>query len=197
MKSLELWFLRTTAIVCLLLKRDAQAISHWYRMLALNPGDTPENAKIVASIAHSQAALGRPSEAIALLYRSLEMDSDQPANWFNLGYLLQQEGADEDAAMALLRATRLDPKLDRAWYGLALSLIKLGRVEDAVDALKRNTELQPLSPYGWYQLAHAHLRLGQRDEAETVIRRIAKFEPKVAQQLERETGIASGVNLPF
>lgn len=197
MKTVELWFLRKMAILCLWFRREEMAVGHWRRILALDPANSRENAKVIASIAHAKASLGHPGEAVTLLHRSLEIDPAQPGNWFNLGYLLQQAGADEDAVAAFAQAVALDPKLDRAWYGKALSLINLGRVEEAVAAFKRNTELQPLSPYGWYQLAHAHLRLDQRDEAESVIRRIARFEPKVAQQLERETGIPSGVKLPF
>ena len=57
-------------------------------------------------------------------------------------------------------------------------------------ALQRNTELQPMSPFGWYQLAHAYVRLGDADRARRIIRRLAQFEPQVARQLERETGLA-------
>lgn len=198
MKSLEIWCLRRLAVLCLWLGRDAMAAHHWRRILALaGDGDRADSARILASIAHVEAAQGQSVAAVALLHQSLALDPAQPGNWFNLGYLLQQGGADGDAVAAFGQALALDAKLDRAWYGQALSLIALGRVEEAVEALRRNTELQPLSPYGWYQLAHAYLRLDRRDEAESVIRRVAKFEPKVAQKLERETGIPSGVSLPF
>ena len=70
-------------------------------------------------------------------------------------------------------------------------LIRLGRLNEAVTALKRTTELQPMSPYGWYQLARVHIDRQQPDEARKIIRHLKKFEPKVAAQLERETGLAS------
>jgi hypothetical protein len=40
-------------------------------------------------------------------------------------------------------------------------------------------------------MARAHMDLGQRDEAARVIRHLEGFEPKVAAQLRRETGIGS------
>ena len=86
----------------------------------------------------------------------------------------------------------LDPKLDRAWYGLGLALIRLKRLDEAVQALKRNTELQPMSPYGWYQLARVHVDRQQPDEAAKIIRHLEGFEPKVAAQLARETGLLAG-----
>lgn len=192
-RALDCWFYHTMAICCLLVKREAMAIEYWERLRTLEP----TNAKILSSIAHAKAELGLNREAVALLQGALELDAAQPGTWFNLGYLLQEIGDDEEAIRALRRATELDAKLDRAWYGLGLSLIKCGKIDEGVAALKRNTELQPMSPYGWYQLAHAYLRQGERDKAERVILRLAKFEPKVALKLEQETGIKSGVKLPF
>jgi predicted Zn-dependent protease len=71
-------------------------------------------------------------------------------------------------------------------------LIRLQRHEEAIAALKRNTELQPMSPYGWYQLARVHVDRSQPEEAVKIIRHLKNFEPKVAAQLERETGLLVG-----
>ena len=46
-----------------------------------------------------------------------------------------------------------------------------------------------MSPYGWYQLARVHVDRHEPDEALRIIRHLKRFEPKVAAQLERETGI--------
>jgi len=75
---------------------------------------------------------------------------------------------------------------------MGLVLIRLGRYDEAVSALKRNTELQPMSPHGWYQLARVHVDRHDPDEAVKIIRHLQKFEPKVAAQLERETGLLVG-----
>ncbi|HEY0674990.1 MAG TPA: tetratricopeptide repeat protein, partial [Immundisolibacter sp.] len=77
-----------------------------------------------------------------------------------------------------------------AWYGLGLVLIRLGRLDEAVAALKRNTQLQPMSPYGWYQLARVHVDRHEPEEARKIIRHLHRFEPKVAAQLVRETGLS-------
>jgi tetratricopeptide (TPR) repeat protein len=114
------------------------------------------------------------------------------ADWFNLAFLLEAAGRPPaDAAAAVRRALALDEKLDRAWYGLGLALIRLGQPDEAVAALKRNTELQPMSPYGWYQLARLHASRQDGAEAVKIIRHLRGFEPKVAAQLERETGLAA------
>jgi tetratricopeptide (TPR) repeat protein len=100
----------------------------------------------------------------------------------------------DEALAAFTRATELSPTLDRAWYGQGLVLIRLQRYDEAVKALERNTELQPMSPHGWYQLARVHVDRHEPDKAVKIIRHLKGFEPKVAAQLERETGLL--VNKP-
>jgi len=66
----------------------------------------------------------------------------------------------------------------------------LGRLDEALAALKKNTQLQPMSPYGWYQLARVHMDRHDPEEARNIIRHLQGFEPKIAAQLQRETGLA-------
>jgi cytochrome c-type biogenesis protein CcmH/NrfG len=79
--------------------------------------------------------------------------------------------------------------MDRAWYGLGLALVRQRRFEEALVAFKRNTQLQSMSPYAWYQMARVYMELHQPDETLAVMRHLNGFEPKVAAQLERETGL--------
>jgi predicted Zn-dependent protease len=181
-------WLRGMAKGCLLFGRRAQALVILDEMLWRWPCD----AYALASRSHLRAQCGRRDAAIADL---LALVAAQPgrsaAHWYNLAYLLEAAGRCAEAEPAFRRALALDPHLDRAWYGLGLTLIRLRRPEDAVAALKKNTELQPMSPYGWYQLARVQLDRRQPEETRAIIRRLKGFEPKVAAQLERETGLAA------
>jgi tetratricopeptide (TPR) repeat protein len=185
---LEYALLRLRALALLVIGRREAALQLFSTMLALFPGD----AYALASRAHLLAQLGQRDAAIAdaqLLTRTYP--SRSAADWFNLAYLLDEAGRHGESEPAFRRAIALDAKLDRAWYGLALVLIRLERHDEAVEALQRNTELQPMSPYGWYQLAKVHARNHAPDEARRVIRHLKEFEPKVAAQLERETGLTT------
>lgn len=151
----------------------------------------PDDAYALASRAHVRAELGRPGQAISDLQRLVERHPQAgAAPWFNLAYLLEQAERFDESEAAFRRAVELDPKLDRAWYGLGLILIRQQRYDEAVAALKRNTELQPMSPYGWYQLARAQVDRHEPEEARKIIRHLKGFEPKVADQLVRETGLS-------
>jgi len=150
----------------------------------------PDDSYALASRAHLLAQRQATDAAIADLQALVTAAPQRSAgDWFNLAFLLDQQGRIDEAAAAFRAALALDAKLDRAWYGLGLTLIRQQRFEDAIAALKRNTELQPMSPYGWYQLARVHMDRQEPDEARRIIAHLKGFEPKVAAQLERETGL--------
>ena len=185
-RGLAYQVLRLKAMAWLVFGRQAEAAAVFDRMLVLWPLDP----YALASRSHQNAQAGRLDEAIADSRTLVEAwPQRSAADWFNLAYLLEQRNRLEEAEAAFRRALTLDEKLDRAWYGLGLVLIRMSRFEDAIVALKRNTDLQPMSPYGWYQLARVHLDRQEPDEARRIIKHLKGFEPKVAAQLERESGL--------
>ena len=180
-----LW-LKWSAMAWLVFGRQAQALTIFDEMLRRWPTD----GYALASRSHVHAQQGHRDAAIADMQTLVAAQPERSAAyWFNLAYLLEDAGRFAEAEPAFRRALTLDPKLDRAWYGLGLTLIRLRRPEEAVAALKKNTELQPMSPYGWYQLARVHFDRQEREETKKIIRHLKGFEPKVAAQLERETGL--------
>ncbi|MEO5845425.1 MAG: tetratricopeptide repeat protein [Caldimonas sp.] len=174
------------AMALLVLGRQEAAIATFDSLLRR----WPEDAYALASRAHLHASAGRDTLALADAERLVELHpARRAADWFNLGFLRDSLDRHEAAEAAFRQALALDPKLDRAWYGLGLTLIRQGRLDEAVPALKRNTELQPMSPFGWYQLARVHANRSEADKARRIIEHLRGFEPKVAAQLERETGL--------
>jgi tetratricopeptide (TPR) repeat protein len=180
------WALKLQGISWLLLNRHAKAEAVFTEML----GRWPRDAYALSSRCHVRAQLRRRQEAIEDAQALVQAYPQRSAaDWFNLAFLLEDAQRLDEAEAAFRRATELDPKLDRAWYGLGLTLIRLQRYDEAAVALKRNTELQPMSPYGWYQLARVQLDRHRPEEARKIIAHLKGFEPKVAAQLERETGL--------
>lgn len=182
------WRLKLRAMALLLLGRSASAEAVFNAMLARWPDD----AYALSSRSYLHAQLGRRDAAIEDARRLVDAHPEHGAGaWFNLAFLLAENDRAQEAEAAFRRALALDARLDRAWYGLGLALIRQGRHDEAVEALRRNTELQPMSPYGWYQLARVHVDRRQPEEARKIIRHLQGFEPRIAAQLERETGLAS------
>lgn len=180
--------MKASAWAALAFGRTARAQDIFTRMLLRWPGD----GYALASRANLHAQAGRRDAALADAQVLVRLHPGRSgSDWFNLAFLLGEDGRPAEAEPAFRRALAFDPKLDRAWYGLGLALIRLGRLDEAILALERATELQPMSPYGWYQLARVQIDRDEPDEARRIIRHLKGFEPKVAAQLERETGLAA------
>ena len=183
--SLPYPLMKWSAMGWLALGLNDRACEAFNRMLAR----WPQDAYALSSRSHVHAQAGRLPQALADVSQWVKVDPDNGHAWFNQGFLLESLERYEDALPSFRKATELSPELDRAWYGLGLVLIRMKRYDEAVTALKRNTELQPMSPYGWYQLARVHVDRRDPDAAVKIIKHLKGFEPKVAAQLERETGL--------
>jgi tetratricopeptide (TPR) repeat protein len=183
-RSSALW-LRYKAKGLLVLGLRAQATQVFKEILAQAPG----NVLALSSLGYDAMTHGRLTEALAYFEKlALHAPTDCNAH-FNLGFVNEALGYSQEAERAFRAAIALDEKMDRAWYGLGLALVRQRRFDESLDAFKRNTELQSMSPFAWYQMARVHMELNQPEEALAVMRHLNGFEPKVAAQLERETGL--------
>lgn len=63
-----------------------------------------------------------------------------------------------------------------------------GNHAQAARSFEKATELQPWAPYPWYQLAMAYFAMHNMKKVKQIIRHVSTFDPKMMQQLERETG---------
>jgi tetratricopeptide (TPR) repeat protein len=153
---------------------------------------SPQDQLALNSMAYDAMQASDWVQALNYFEKVLALSPDKSNAHFYHAFVSEELGRLEDAERGFLAAIAIEEKMDRAWYGLGLVLIRQGRLEDALAALKRNTQLQPMSPFGWYQLARVHVDLKQTHEALKVIRHLKGFEPKVAAQLERETGLSVG-----
>lgn len=181
---LALFALHGLAKMSLLLGMPGTARQIFQRLLLRAPND------LLALNGMGFSALRGGNLALALTYfdRVVELSPAASNAHFNQAFVNQELDRLDDAERGFRAAIAIEDAMDRAWYGLGLVLVQQGRLEDALVALKRNTQLQPMSPFGWYQLARVHVDLKQADAALAVMRHLKGFEPKVAAQLERETG---------
>lgn len=185
MKAFKRWFYIQIAAWCKLFKQTEAAIGYYRLALA----ERPDDALVLGYIGFGYAELGRKRDALAYFDRAVASKPDWAEGHFDRGFLLQELNDPEAALAAFDEALRHNPKHDRAYYGKALTLIGLGRRAEAVAPLEKNTKLQPMSPFGWYQLGRVRFDLGEPDKTQDIIDHLARFEPRVAAQLARETGL--------
>jgi tetratricopeptide (TPR) repeat protein len=159
------------------------------RLLATAHREFPNDVPTLTALGFLYAQQERRREAIALFERAAALRPDDAEIAFDRGFLLQELNDHDAAVAAFTRAVAINPDHDRALYGLALSLISLRRLDEAVPPLEKNTRLQPMSPYGWYQLGRVQSARGKQDKTAAIVAHLNTFEPKVAAQLARETGL--------
>ena len=174
-------------------------IAGWARVLGANAlaerlletarQEFPDDVRTLTALGFLYAQQDRRREALALFDRAAALAPDNAEYAFNRGFLLQELNDHEAAIEAFRRALDIHADHDRALYGLGLSLIALKRLDEAVAPLERNTKLQPMSPYGWYQLGRVQFDRGKADKTAAIVAHLNTFEPKVAAQLARETGL--------
>lgn len=193
LKLLNHWFYKQLGIWSGILGRQGLAAEYWLEAQRYQPN----NAAALITAANHLSLNQQFAEAEAVLRKSLEIDSTQAAAWFNLGFLLQKRDEHEQALAAFDQAVRHHDRLDRAHYGRALSLMALERNQEAKAALQRTVDLQPMSPYGYYHLAVLQFKMGDEKAYKKITRKLGSFEPKLALQLQQETGVDAGVRDPF
>lgn len=149
----------------------------------------PQDVLALNSLAYAALQHRQHDTAYRYFEQALALDSGASNAHFNLAFVAELLGRLDEAEQEFRAALAIEEKMDRAWYGLGLVLVRQGRLTEALQALQRNTQLQPMSPFGWYQMARVHIDLQQPEQARAVIKHLKGFEPKVAAQLERETGL--------
>ena len=183
-RSRCLW-LKFKAKTLLVFGLRGKAHDVFQEILEINPFD----ALALNSLGYEELNNRRFTKSLGYFERAVAQTPSNANAHFNVGFVCEELGRSQEAEIAFKAALQLDEKLDRAWYGLGLVLVRQRRLEESLKAFKRNTELQSMSPFAWYQMARVHMELGQPEEALSVMRHLKGFEPKVAAQLERETGL--------
>ncbi len=106
------------------------------------PAHVQDVASVHASAARRCAGEGRLSEAIAWCEKAINADRLNPAHYYLLAIIRQEQGQVEAATQSLVRALYLDPNFAIAHFALGNILMSEGRaseadrhLENALDAL--------------------------------------------------------------
>lgn len=179
------FWLRLQAKALLVVGMRRRAHEVFQDILDLNPDDV----LALNSLGFNELNDRRLVQALGFFERALALTPTNANAHFNVGFVCEELGRSQEAEQAFRAALQIDEKMDRAWYGLGLVLVRQRRFEESLVAFERNTKLQSMSPYAWYQMARVHMEMHEPEKALEVMRHLNGFEPKVAAQLERETGL--------
>jgi tetratricopeptide (TPR) repeat protein len=128
-------------------------------------GRAPKDPNLLGNYASFLARTGRPSEAVALYHRLLEITPDHPDGWMNLGLALVDAGNVQKGISALERAVELRPRHSPSWQAMGYARRAAGELDAAAQALTKSVTFDPNNARAWINLGVVRRLLGAPGEA--------------------------------
>jgi len=180
------WLHYTAAQVLSAFRLNHRAIDQFKAAIARDAG----YADAWRSLGFLHGQLGDTKASVQCMQEALRIDPRDDVTRFNLGFVYHGAHRCRDAIAEFEQVVRTSPNNDRAWYGLGLCCEELGEREMAVAALQQAAKLQYFNPHAGYHLALLYHKLGEHEKAFAEYERVKSYDPKFADQIRRETGIA-------
>jgi len=101
--------------------------------------------------------------------------------WMNLGYALDCQGNQEEAAKDYRMALTLNPKDPKVCNNVALAMFRQGRLDEAIALFRRTLQMQPRYVRAMVNLALALAQKGDMAEAKRTCEAAMRLEPDDAE----------------
>jgi len=115
----------------------------------------PNNADAHNVLGVSLLALGKGEEAIEEIKRAIQINSQAPSYYANLGEVYRQTGRPKDAIEPLQKAIALDPANSQALNNLGIIHYDLRKFKDAITYYRRALEHRPNMAEAYNNLGNA------------------------------------------
>jgi tetratricopeptide (TPR) repeat protein len=158
-----------------------QAVEH-YR-LAADKDTNPQMKKLALQYlvsAYGAEKLNDPSQAEPLVQQMIQMEPNEPTNYFALASIYEEAGQYEQAEAALLKAREIKPSDPVVHTTLATYYNRQGDFPKTMEALDRAAEIEPNNPEGFHRVATYYEekvrkdhRLGEKEKLEYSTKGIA------------------------
>jgi tetratricopeptide (TPR) repeat protein len=141
-----------------------KAVEH-YRLAAERAPD-PQIKKLALQYlvaAYSAEKLNDPSQAEPIVQQMIELEPNEPSNYFALANIYEEAGRYEDAEEAYLKARELRPQDPTTHSTLAGFYNRQGEHPKMLEALTQAADVQPENPEGYYRLAVHYEEIVRKD----------------------------------
>ena len=113
--------------------------------------------------AYGEEKLNDPSQQEPILKQMIEMDPNDPANYFVLANVYEQNGDYEQAEGLLIKARDVRPNDPSVYTTLAAFYNRQGEFEKTMEALHARAEKEPTNPEAYYLISTYYWEKGMRD----------------------------------
>jgi tetratricopeptide (TPR) repeat protein len=131
-----------------------KAIQHYQKAAQTDPN--PSNRKLAMQYlvaAYGSDKLNDPSQAEPVVKRMIEMEPNEPTNYFGLSKMYEDAGRYDEAEQALLKAREMKPNDPIVYTTLSGYYNRQGDFEKTIDNLEKAAELDPKNPQGFHLIA--------------------------------------------
>ena len=123
--------------------------------------------------AYGPEKLNDPAQAEPIVQQMIQMEPNEPANYFYLAKIYEEAGRYEDAEQTLLKAKGVKPNDPVVYSTLSGFYNRQGDFPKTMEALHQAAELEPNNPEGYHRLAVFYWekafrdhRLGKKEKVE-------------------------------
>lgn len=169
------WMALGTALK--LVERNVEAIVALEKAITLAPKD----AALLNDLGSIQLDMGHLTAAEINFRRALQINSDFPQAYTNLGMALEELGNSDEAELSHQRAILLMPNFTEAYYNLGITFRNQGRLAAAVLSFKKAIEIKPDYVEALNNLGITYQEMYEQEAAETAYRNAITVKPNFAE----------------
>jgi tetratricopeptide (TPR) repeat protein len=140
-----------------------KAIEHYKISAQKDTGQMRTRAMEYLVAAYGPEKLNDPSQAEPIIQQMIQMDPNEPANYFYLAKIYEEAGRYEDAEQTLLKAKEVKPNDPVVYTTLSGFYNRPGDFPKKMEALHQAAELEPNNPEGYHRLAVFYWEKAFRD----------------------------------
>jgi len=153
--------------------RLADAAAEYRKLLDVSPQDP----RLLSGLGGVVLQMGGIDDSIKLLVRSLEIDPDQAAAFFNLGIAHTRKKQFKRALASYDRAIAIRPNFALAYFNRGEILEKFGRPGQALACFDRTLAIRPDLPMAHFKRGQLLEKLNRADEALASFTRVLELNP--------------------
>ena len=113
--------------------------------------------------AYGPEKLNDPAQAEPIISQMIQMDPNEPANYFYLAKIYEEAGRYEEAEQTLLKAKSVKPNDPVVYTTLSSFYNRQGDFPKTMEALHQAADLEPSNPEGFHRLAVFYWEKAFRD----------------------------------
>jgi tetratricopeptide (TPR) repeat protein len=143
-----------------------QKAIEWYKKSAEKDPD-PKMRKLAMEYlvaAYGPDKLNNPAEAEPIVKRMIEVDPNEPTNYFALSKIYEDAGRYDEAEQMLLKAKEVKPKDPQVFTVMSGFYNRQGEFEKTMDALNQAATLDPNNPQGYQLIATFYWEKAYKDK---------------------------------